>query len=60
MIAHARLRVVDKTHVRLEVQANGDCQLEVWGVEDRLKVLEKVIDREVKLKVQTKAAATAP
>ena len=59
VISHARLRVVDTTHARLDV-AGGDCQLEVWGVEERLKVLEKVMGREVKLKVQTKAATTTP
>ena len=59
VIVHAKLRAVDKDHARLEVQATGVCQLEVWGVEDRLKVLEKEVNREVKLKVQTKTATSA-
>lgn len=58
IITHAKLRAVNKTSVRLDVQANGDCQLEVWGVEDRLKALEKIFDREVKLKVQNKVTTT--
>ena len=60
VIAHAKIRAVDKNRARLEIQATGDCQLEVWGVEDRLKVLEKLLDREIKLKVQSKAATTTP
>ena len=58
VITHAKLREVNKTSVRLDVQATGDCQLEVWGVEDRLNTLEKIFDREVKLKVQNKTTTT--
>ncbi len=58
VIAHAKLRAVDKRNARLEIQATGDCQLEVWGVQDRLRVLEKILGRSVKLKVQTKTVAT--
>ncbi|MBI5033221.1 MAG: Ppx/GppA family phosphatase [Chloroflexi bacterium] len=52
VITHAKLRALDKTKVRLEVQAKGDCQLELWGVEDRLKAFEKVFDREVEVKLK--------
>ena len=59
VITHAKLRAVDKANARLEVIANGDCQLELWGVEDRLTALEKVIDRKVQVKVKNKSTVAA-
>lgn len=55
IITRARLRVKDKKTLHLEVQAQGDCQLELWGVVDRLQTLEKLFDRAIKIKVQNKS-----
>lgn len=59
VITRARLRAKDKKTLRLDVHAQGDCQLELWGVTDRLKTLEKVLKRAIKIKVQDKAQAKA-
>jgi exopolyphosphatase/guanosine-5'-triphosphate,3'-diphosphate pyrophosphatase len=55
IITRARFRAANNTSVRLELQATGDCQLELWGVEDRIGTLEKVFKRAVKIKLQTSA-----
>ena len=55
IIAHAKLRAPDKTTLRLDLQATGDCQLELWGVEDRIGTLEKVFKRTIKVKLQNTA-----
>jgi exopolyphosphatase/guanosine-5'-triphosphate,3'-diphosphate pyrophosphatase len=55
IITHAKLRAVDKTTSRLDLQATGDCQLELWGVEDRIGTLEKVSKCAVKIKLKNDA-----
>jgi len=55
IITHAKFRALSKSSVRLELQATGDCQLEMWGVEDRIGTLEKVFKRAVKIKLQASA-----
>ncbi len=49
VIIHSKLRSLKK-HAILEAEAIGDAQLEQWGVEDRLYVLEDVLDRPVQVK----------
>jgi exopolyphosphatase/guanosine-5'-triphosphate,3'-diphosphate pyrophosphatase len=51
IITHARLRAEHKNYVVLEIQASQDCQLELWGVQDREKAVEKVLGRKMKLEV---------
>jgi exopolyphosphatase/guanosine-5'-triphosphate,3'-diphosphate pyrophosphatase len=42
LIQHVRFSSVDKDTVSLEVVARGDCQLEIWGVEEEKKAFEKI------------------
>jgi exopolyphosphatase/guanosine-5'-triphosphate,3'-diphosphate pyrophosphatase len=58
VITRARLRAKDKKTLRLDVQAQGDCQLELWGVADRLKTLEKVLQRAIKIKVSAPSSVS--
>jgi exopolyphosphatase/guanosine-5'-triphosphate,3'-diphosphate pyrophosphatase len=55
-IKHARLRAPDRNNLVLEVQALQDCQLELWGVQDRARKIEKTLGRTLHVKA-TKARA---
>lgn len=59
VIRHAALRGAKKSVV-LDIRAHQDCQLELWGVQDRLKAAEKVLDRRMRIKVlQSRGPARA-
>ena len=51
IVQHAKLRAIDKRTVELEIHAAQDCQLELWGVQDRLKAAEKILDRKMQVRV---------
>ncbi len=51
IVQHAKLRAINKRSVDLEIQAAQDCQLELWGVQDRLKAAEKMLDRKMQVHV---------
>ncbi len=51
VVSHARLRADDKKHLVLEIEANQDCQLELWGVQTRLNVFEKMWRRKLEVEV---------
>jgi len=45
LIRHVRFVRVDRETVHLEIIARGDCQLEIWGIENERKAFEKVFGR---------------
>lgn len=51
IIKHARLRAVGSRHLVLEVKALQDCQLELWGIQDRSRAIEKTLGRKLHVKV---------
>ncbi|HVP77824.1 MAG TPA: hypothetical protein VMV04_07990 [Thermodesulfobacteriota bacterium] len=51
VVEHAKLRAANRTHAILEIRAVQDCQLELWGVQDRLKAAEKILGREIQIKM---------
>ena len=51
IINHAKLRAVNKSSAVLEICAAQDCELELWGVQDRLKAAEKIFERKMQVKV---------
>jgi exopolyphosphatase/guanosine-5'-triphosphate,3'-diphosphate pyrophosphatase len=51
VISHARLRAEDRKGVVLEIEASQDCQLELWGVQDREKAVEKALGRKMRIEV---------
>jgi exopolyphosphatase/guanosine-5'-triphosphate,3'-diphosphate pyrophosphatase len=51
VVGTARLRVLDDLRVALEVQADQDCQLEVWGVRNNKKAFKKTFGRKLELDV---------
>ncbi len=53
VIRHARFTNPKDHLVHLELQTVGDCQLELWGLEYRIPILERAIGRSVKVYVQT-------
>jgi exopolyphosphatase / guanosine-5'-triphosphate,3'-diphosphate pyrophosphatase len=55
LIQHVRFSSIDKDTVSLEVVARGDCQLEIWGVEEEKKAFEKIFGKKLVLeRIQTK------
>lgn len=50
-VRHAKLRAVNKSRVVLEIHAVHDCQLELWGVKDRIKSAERLLDRKIEIQV---------
>lgn len=50
-VAHARLRARSKKEAVLQIDARRDCQLELWGIQDRLKAAQKILDRQIQIKV---------
>jgi exopolyphosphatase/guanosine-5'-triphosphate,3'-diphosphate pyrophosphatase len=59
VIAHARLRAEDKHSTVLEIHAHQDCQLELWGIQERQKTVEKVLGRKLRVEVVTTPLPTA-
>ncbi len=51
LVKHARFIDADSEQVLLELATKGDCQLEVWGVEEQSKIFRKAFDRDLILKV---------
>ena len=51
VVKHAKLRAANMTQVILEIRAAQDCQLELWGVQDRLKAAEKILGRQIQIKM---------
>ncbi|MFA4859799.1 MAG: Ppx/GppA phosphatase family protein [Methanoregula sp.] len=47
LIRHVRFIRVEKETVHLEIIARGDCQLEIWGIENERKAFEKVFGRKL-------------
>ena len=47
LIQHVRFTRVDKDTMYLEIVARGDCQLEIWGIENERKAFEKVFGRKL-------------
>ncbi len=45
LIQHVRFVRVERETVHLEIVARGDCQLEIWGIENERKAFEKVFGR---------------
>jgi exopolyphosphatase/guanosine-5'-triphosphate,3'-diphosphate pyrophosphatase len=60
VINHARLRAETKKVVVLEIEASQDCQLELWGVQDRGKAVEKTLGRKMKVEVNGSQLTTLP
>jgi len=56
----ARLRAETKKTVVLEIQASQDCQLELWGIQDRGKAVEKTLGRKMKVEVNGSQLTTLP
>ena len=54
LIQHVRFSRVEDDAVYLEVNARGDCQLEIWGVEAERKAFEKIFGKSLVIeKVET-------
>jgi exopolyphosphatase/guanosine-5'-triphosphate,3'-diphosphate pyrophosphatase len=51
IVKHVKLRAANKTHMILEIQSAQDCQLELWGVQERLKAAEKILGRKIQIKL---------
>ena len=51
MVAHARLRVSGQRAVTLEIEAEGDSQLEVWGALTRERAVEKTLGRRLRIEL---------
>nr|WP_320160823.1 Ppx/GppA phosphatase family protein [uncultured Methanoregula sp.] len=47
LIQHVRFVRVEKDIVHLEIVARGDCQLEIWGIENERKAFEKVFGKKL-------------
>jgi exopolyphosphatase/guanosine-5'-triphosphate,3'-diphosphate pyrophosphatase len=45
VVRHAALRIAGSKRITLAVQAAGDCQLELWGVQSNQAAFEKELDR---------------
>ncbi len=52
VVKHAQVRAADHKHLVLEVQAVDDCRLELWGVQDRVRAIEKTLGRKLHVKVR--------
>ena len=46
-----KLRATDKNGLALEIHAMHDWQLELWGVQGQLKEAQRVLDREIQIKI---------
>ena len=60
VIRHVKLRAVNKHSVVLEIHATQDCQLELWGVQERLAVAEKILGRKLQVNLVSAKKATPP
>ena len=60
LIEHSRFVTADKNEATLEVAANGDCQLELWGVESQGKGFRKAFGRDLALRFRQSTPMDAP
>ncbi len=51
-VMHAYFEAISNKHVRLNLQANQDCHIEVWSVEKHLDAFEKVFERRLDIHVE--------
>ena len=51
VVQHVKLRAINKSRAALEIRSAQDIQLELWGVQDRLKAAENVLDRKLEIRV---------
>jgi exopolyphosphatase/guanosine-5'-triphosphate,3'-diphosphate pyrophosphatase len=49
VVQHAFFRKREKKKICLEIQASGDCQLELWGVQNHRAAFEKVFKRKLSI-----------
>jgi exopolyphosphatase/guanosine-5'-triphosphate,3'-diphosphate pyrophosphatase len=47
LIQHVRFVRAEKNTVHLEIAARGDCQLEIWGIENEKKAFAKVFGKDL-------------
>lgn len=59
IVKQVRLRAINKNSVALEIHAAQDCELELWGVQDRIPLAEKIFGRKIQVKVVGKSSARA-
>jgi exopolyphosphatase/guanosine-5'-triphosphate,3'-diphosphate pyrophosphatase len=52
LVRKVRFRKADDRSAHLEIETQGDCQLEMWGVEYESRTFEKIIGRTLVLEVQ--------
>ena len=60
LIYHARFVTANEDEATLEVVANGDCQLELWGVESQGKGFKKAFDRDLVLRFRQSTPMESP
>lgn len=59
-VRHARLRPGQGQALVLEIRANRDCQLELWGVQTHREAFKTVFGRKLKIEAQVKVEAQEP
>jgi len=47
LVQHVRFTAANKDTARLEIQARGECQLEIWGIENEKRAFEKAFGRKL-------------
>ncbi|MDD5141858.1 Ppx/GppA phosphatase family protein [Methanoregula sp.] len=47
LVQHVRFSAAGKNTARLEIQARGECQLEMWGIENEKRAFEKAFGRNI-------------
>jgi len=52
-VRHAALRAVSRRKLVLSIQAAGDCQLELWGVQGNQAAFERELGRAITLELVT-------
>lgn len=51
LVRHVRFSDTDKDTARLEILAQGECQLEIWGIESEKRAFEKAFGRKLVITV---------
>jgi len=51
LVQHVRFSAADKDSASLEIITRGDCQLEMWGIENEKKAFEKAFERKLVFEV---------
>ena len=60
LVQHARFVRIEKNEVILEIVAQNDCQLEIWGVESEQRAFEKVFGKCLVVKVASESGCVMP